>query len=80
MRTTVTLDDDVAAKLKERIRRSGESFKKALNEVLRLGLNVSRTVKRRPFRVEARALHLRPGMALDNIAELLEQIDGPEHR
>ncbi|MBI4613914.1 MAG: DUF2191 domain-containing protein [Planctomycetes bacterium] len=80
MRTTVTLDDDVAAKLKERSLRSGESFKRVLNEALRIGLSVSRTMKRRPLSLEARPLHLRPGMALDSVAALLEQVDGPDHR
>jgi hypothetical protein len=32
------------------------------------------------FRVQARDLGLRPGLQLDNVTELLEQIDGPAHR
>ena len=38
MRTTLTLDEDVARQLKERARRSGESFKEVVNSVLRQGL------------------------------------------
>ena len=80
MRTTLTLDDDVEAKLKDLCRRTGESFKAALNRVLRDGLNIRRSQKPdEPFRVKARALDLRPGVRLDNIAELLEQLDGPGH-
>jgi hypothetical protein len=80
MRTTLSLDDDVAAKLKDLCRRTGESFKAAVNRVLRDGLNVRRLQRpERPFRVKARALGLRPGVRLDNIAELLEQLDGPGH-
>jgi len=80
MRTTLSLDDDVAAKLKDLCRRTGESFKSAVNRVLRDGLNARRVQKpEKPFRVEARALGLRPGVSLDNVAELLEQLDGPGH-
>ncbi|PYS27035.1 MAG: hypothetical protein DMF75_21135 [Acidobacteria bacterium] len=38
MRTTLTLDDDVAAKLDADARRSGRSFKETVNHYLRLGL------------------------------------------
>jgi hypothetical protein len=34
-----------------------------------------------PFRVTARDLgNLRPGLSLDNVAELLERVEGPLHR
>lgn len=81
MRTTLTLDDDVAAKLKAEMRKSGRSFRQAVNYFLRLGLNVRRELKRaKPFVVRARPLRLRPGLSYDNIGELLEQIEGPAHR
>ena len=38
MRTTVTLEADVAALLKERMRERGQTFKQAVNEALRDGL------------------------------------------
>jgi len=38
MRTTVTLDADVAAKLKQTARERGISFKEALNSNVRRGL------------------------------------------
>jgi hypothetical protein len=49
-----------------------------VNDVLRQGLNAKRaSVPERPFTVKARDLGLRPGFSYDNIAELLEQIEGP---
>ncbi len=82
MRTTLTLDDDVAAKLKSEARRSGLTFREAVNGAIRRGL-ASRVEARRkaPFRVIARDLGaLRPGLSLDNIAEVLEGIEGAMHR
>ena len=82
MRTTVTLDDDVAAKLKAEARRSGKPFKTVLNECLRIALSAGRG-RTRPeaFSIEARDLgNLRPGLSLDNIAEILDLVEGPESR
>lgn len=82
MRTTLTLDDDVAAKLKAEARRAGRPFRDVVNETLRRGLVARRPgAARPPFRVEARDLGaLRPGLSLDNVAELVEQVEGPLHR
>ena len=82
MRTTLTLDDDVAAKLKAEMRRSGKTFKETVNEFLRLALNAKKErVSRKPFRVKARDLgRLRLGLSLDSVSDLLEQIEGPVNR
>ena len=40
MRTTLTLESDVAAKLKRLVRRSHITFKEAVNRALRCGLTV----------------------------------------
>lgn len=82
MRTTLTLDEDVAARLKEESRRSGRSFKEVVNEYLRLGIHAKRPHgEAKRFRVKARDLgDLRAGLDLDNIGELLEQIEGSGHR
>ncbi len=78
MRTTLTLDDDLAAKLKDESRRSGKPFKQVVNDCLRVGLNVrSKTTPKPPFKIEARPLGLRPGFSYDNVWELIEQIEGP---
>lgn len=82
MRTTVTLDEDVAAKLRAEARRTGKPFKTVLNECLRVALSVGRG-RARPvsFRIEPRDLGvLRPGLSLDNVAELLDLAEGPEAR
>jgi hypothetical protein len=78
----LSLDDDVAAKLQAEVRRSGNSFKETVNETLRRGL-LSSPVKPSdpPFRVKARDLgRLQPGLALDSVSSLLEQVEGPLHR
>lgn len=81
MRTTLTLDDDVAAKLKAEARRAGRPFRDIVNETLRRGLASRQAAgSRKPFKVRARDLGLKPGVSLDNVAELLEQVEGPAFR
>lgn len=67
MRTTVTLDDDVATALQERARERGLPFKTVLNDAVRAGL-APRRAKR--YRVPARPLGLRPGIDLDKALSL----------
>ena len=83
MRTTLTLDEDVAARLKAEVRRSGRPFRTVVNEFLRVALLNHRGKRppEQPFEVQARDLGpLRPGLSLDNIGELLEIAEGPLHR
>ena len=42
VRTTLTLDDDVAHQLQQRARRSGASFRQVVNEALRAGLQADK--------------------------------------
>ena len=82
MRTTLTLNDDVAAKLKTEAQRAGRPFREIVNETLRRGLESRRaTAQRRAFKITARDLgNLKPGLSLDNIAELVEHVEGSLHR
>lgn len=82
MRTTLTLDEDVAARLKAESRRAGRPFREIVNETLRRGLASRRiAAQRSPFRIKARDLgNLRPGVSLDNVADLIERVEGSEHR
>lgn len=81
MRTTLTIDDDIAAKLNSEMKRSGKSFKETVNEFLRIGLSVRRELKRAGrFKVEARPLGVIQGLSYDCTGGLLEEAEGPSHR
>ncbi len=82
MRMTLTLDDDIAGRLEEETRRSGKSLKEIVNSLLRLGFSAANDTAAagKPFVVRARHLGKpAPGLDLDNVAELLEQVEGPGH-
>lgn len=78
MRTTLTLDDDVAALLQQEMQRSGTPFKAAVNHFLRLGLRQAAMPPGEPFVVEPFSLRIPPDLQFDCIGELLEQLEGPE--
>lgn len=82
MRTTVTLDDDVAALLRKRQQERGLAFKEALNEALREALTTpvrgSRTRTRRPVKTYSVGRLLIED--LDDVSSLLEDLEGPGHR
>jgi hypothetical protein len=77
MRTTVTLDPDVEAKLRAVMRERDTSFKVALNDALRTGLSGA-TPSSRPFRVEAAPLGLRPWFNIDKTLRIAGEMEDEE--
>ena len=81
MRTTLTLDPDVAAKAKKGAAKLGKPFKEIVNAALRIGLEeVLKPPAAKPYRTKARPLGLRRGFNYDNIGELLARAEGENHQ
>ncbi len=78
MRTTVTLDPDVAAKLKEEARRRDISFKEALNSSIRRGLESSERTRGKSYKVRTAKLGARPGVNLDKALRLAGELEDEE--
>ena len=82
MRTTLSLDDDVAAAL-ERLRKArGQSFKAVVNDTLRRGLGVPDAPRAPRARLRTRAVSLGRCRLdnLDNVAEALAIAEGEPFR
>ncbi len=82
MRTTLTIDDDVAVVL-ERLRRERDAgLKDLVNEALRRGLRdmTARAKQREPFRTRSVALGRVRIAGIDNIAEALAIAEGEGFR
>lgn len=77
MRTTVTLDPDVAAKLRATARERGVSFKSALNDAVRAGLQTAPGRTRR-YKLPTRPMGLRPGIDLDRALRLADELEDAE--
>ncbi len=79
MRTTLTLEDDLAALLKTRARQLGISFKEMVNRAVRAGLGpgmeppageVPRTIPH--------SFGFRPGIDLDKLNQLADELEAEE--
>ena len=77
MRTTLTLDDDVAALLQRRARVTGLPFKQVVNDAIRHGLE-PHTGARADVVVPSFELRLRPGTDLDRARHLASALEDEE--
>jgi len=73
MRTTVNLDEDVAAAVQRLRRERGLGLSDAVNQLARAGLTARSD--RAPF--SQRTVRLGLKVDVTNVAEALEQLDGP---
>lgn len=76
MRTTLSLEDDLAAALKERAHRSGRPFKDVVNATLRAGLAAQPARKPRRYRLRPSSLGgVMPGVDLDRALRLADSLE-----
>jgi hypothetical protein len=82
MRTTLSLDDDVAVRLAREQQKRRASFKAVVNDVLRAGLDAAdrERVVARPFRTTGFDLGHSLVGSLDNVEEVLSRAEGEAHR
>ena len=81
MRTTLTLDEDVARIVQDEMVRSGDSYKGTVNRLLRCGAEASRAPRNgEPFVVTPIAMNLGLGTRYAKVADLIEAMEGPEYR
>ncbi|MDP8957864.1 MAG: ribbon-helix-helix protein, CopG family [Actinomycetota bacterium] len=76
MRTTITLQDDVAAAVDRLRRQRSIGLSEAVNELIRAGLGAA--PERRQFRQRSKRLGLR--IDVTNVAEAIELLEGPTAR
>ncbi|MEN8218800.1 MAG: hypothetical protein ABFS56_20985 [Pseudomonadota bacterium] len=76
--TTLTLDNDIAARLKRLSLMRNDSFKHTINKVLQAGLNVieSKPIRQdKPYQIKP--VHLGAKLPnLDNVAEIIAATEG----
>lgn len=77
MRTTITLDDDVARAVEQVRRAQGVGVSEVVNTLARRGLAQPDTAPR-PFRQDVSSMG-RPRLPLDDIAETLALLEGDAH-
>lgn len=75
MRTTITLDPDTAALVRQRMKERGTTFKQTVNDAIRAGLSEGRPD--RPFSTETADMGL-PVVNLDRALQLAAELEDEE--
>lgn len=76
MRTTLTLDDDLAGLLKARARQLGIPFKEMVNQAVRSGLGAEMEPPRGDVpRTLPHSFGFRPGIDLDKLNQLVDDLE-----
>jgi len=78
MRTTLTLEPDVARKLKKTMAAKGITLKEAVNRALRAGLAAEKTPARARFQVEPHSFGFKPGIDLEKLNQLADELEAEE--
>ncbi len=75
MRTTLTLDPDVARLLEEEAHRQRKSFKEVVNDAIRRGLAPKPRGRQPPYRVDVHHTRLRPGIDRTGFNKMVDELE-----
>jgi hypothetical protein len=76
MRTTLTLDPDVARLVEEAVHRERRSMKQVINDALRQALGPSASsTPRKPYRLTPHESSLRPGLGYTGFNRLTDELE-----
>lgn len=77
MRTTLTIDDDLAGLLQERARETGASFKETVNRTIRAGLGQAAKRRRETAapKTVPHSFGFRPGVDPDKLGQLADELE-----
>ena len=75
MRTTLTLEDDLAGRLHERARQLGISFKEMVNRAIRAGLGPDSLEDAKPPITRPHSFGFRSDIDLDRMNELADDLE-----
>ena len=76
MRTTLTLDDDLAGLLKQRARELGIPFKEAVNRTIRAGMSEDTVTRSHPAPTTiSHSFGFRAGIDLDKLGQLADELE-----
>jgi hypothetical protein len=82
VRTTLTLDDDVAARIKAAMRKSSRPLRAVVNQALRAGLSALEKGTRTRAEHHTTGFDLGPSLvgSLDNVEDVLARAEGEHYR
>ena len=78
MRTTLTLDSDVAKLIDDEVHRTRKTFKHVVNDALRRGLSSGGRMPIPPYRVKAHVAKLAAGLDSGRMNALVDELEDAE--
>lgn len=75
MRTTLTIDPDIADRLQQEIALGKRPFKRIVNDALRKGLGMEPPRRAQRFRVKPHSSRLLPGIDPTRLNQLLDELE-----
>ena len=81
MRTTLTIDDDLARALREKAHETGSPFKEIVNKAIRAGLEqINKPSRKRPYKYKCKSYSLGypPRADLDRALDLADHLESEE--
>ena len=79
MRTTLTIDDDLAKELREKAHQTGSSFKDVVNKAIRAGLtHIDKPKRIKAYKCKTYSLGYPPREDLDHALNLADRLESEE--
>lgn len=78
MRITLTIDPDVEQRIRRRMAQKKLSLKRVINDALRAGLSAPAKESVPEFVVEPHAFGFKPGIDLDKMNQLVDELEAEE--
>ena len=79
MRTTLTIDDDLARELREKAHKTGAPFKEVVNKAIRAGLEqIDKPKQVKPYKCKAYSLGYPPSADLDHALNIADRLESEE--
>jgi len=81
MRTTLTLEPEIAERLRQEMALGKRSLKAIVNEALKRGLGLEGPVRQQPYRVTPHSSRFVPGVDMGKLNQLADELEvGEFHR
>lgn len=78
MRTTLTIDPEIAERLREEVALGKRPLKVIVNEALRRGLGLEEVKRAGPYRVQAHSSRFLPGVDPGSLNQLADELEAAE--
>jgi hypothetical protein len=78
MRTTLTIDEELAERIRNEVALGKRSLKAVINDALRRGLGLEPAKRTKPYRLNAHSSEFAPGVDPGRLNQLVDELESVE--